>query len=403
MRTPYINRLIQTELDRLKHLFPVVVVTGPRQSGKTTLCKKCFNSYHYVNLEDVTLREQILSAPKPFLKQYSDGLIIDEAQNLPELFSFLQVIVDEVPGCKYVLTGSSNLSLMEKVTQSLAGRAATLTLLPFSLKELEGISGSETDNLLLKGGFPAVWAKKVPVTDLSRNYYNTYIERDVRQLLNIKNLIKFQTFIRLCAGRAGTELNASILSDQTGVSVHTITDWLSVLEASYIIFRLQPFYRNVGKRLIKSPKLYFYDTGLLCFLLGIVNEKQLSAHPLRGAIFENLVVLEFLKHRLNLGKNPDFYFYRDKSQNEVDILIQDGEYLHAFEIKSAKSFHREFLKNLNYIRKVFGREIASTMLIYDGETDIITPENGMVNFRNLNLMQKQFARPVFGSGLETLL
>ena len=381
----YIDRVIQGELYRLNQLFPVVVVTGPRQSGKTTLCRNCFSGYHYANLEDITLREQILSAPRPFLKQYSDGLIIDEAQNLPELFSFLQVVTDEEPGCKFILTGSSNFNLMEKVTQSLAGRAATLTLLPFSLKELETFSGTETDSLLLKGGFPSVWAKGIPVADVSRNYYNTYIERDVRKLLNIKNLTKFQTFIRLCAGRVGTELNASVLSNETGVSVHTISEWMSVLEASWIIFRLQPFSRNIGKRLIKTPKIYFCDTGLVCFLLGIRTEEQLTLHPLRGSIFENYVVLEVLKIKLNQGRQPDLLFYRDKSQIEVDLLIQEGDLFSAFEIKSAKSFHREFLKNLDYIRKILGKKLVSTMLIYDGETEIVTPENGMVNFRNLKL------------------
>lgn len=230
-----------------------------------------------------------------------------------------------------MLTGRSNFALIEKVTQSLAGRAATLTLLPFSLKKLGRRTQTvTTDTLLFNGGYPAVWAKKIPVQDVSRNYYNTYIERDVRQLLNVKDLTKFQTFIRLCAGRVGAEWNASALPNEVGISVPTVNEWLSVLEASYIIFRLPPFYRNVGKRLTKTPKLYFCDTGLACFLLGVENEKQLATHPLRGAIFENLVVLEFLKNRFNKGKLPNLFYYRDKLQWEVDIIQKQGSELHAY-------------------------------------------------------------------------
>jgi len=308
---------------------------------------------------------------------------MDEVQRYPELFSYIQVVVDEIPNCHFILTGSSNFTLMEKVTQSLAGRAATLTLLPLSLKELGNRSETETDTLLLNGGYPAVWSKKIPVQDVSRNYYNTYIERDVRQLLNVKDMTKFQTFIRLCAGRIGSELNASALSNEVGISVPSINEWLSVLEASYIIFRLPPFYRNVGKRLIKTPKLYFCNTGLACFLLGIENEKQLAVHPLRGAIFENLVVLEFLKDRLNKGKLPNLFYYRDKSQREVDIIQEQGTELYAHEIKSAKSFHKDFLNNLTYLRNILGNDLVSTQLIYDGEMDLYSMENGIVDFRKV--------------------
>lgn len=384
MKGLFLNRVLQNELERLSSLYPVVVLTGPRQSGKTTLCKHVFKNYHYIDIDDVAVREQIMSSPKSFLKQYAKGIIIDEVQQYPELFSYIKVVVGEIPDANFVLTGSNNFALMEKVTESLAGRSATLTLLPLSLQELGNTSQIDTDELLLNGGYPAVWTKGIPVQDVSRNYYNTYIERDVRQLLNVKDIIKFQTFIRLCAGRIGTELNASSLSNEVGVSVVTIQEWISVLEASYILFRLPPFYRNIGKRLIKTPKLYFYDTGLVCFLLGIENEKQLATHPLRGAIFENMVVLEFLKNRLNQGKLPNLLYYRDKSQNEVDILQEQGNQIHAFEVKSAKSFHKDFLSNLNYLKKILGDDLLSTQLIYDGETEIHSPENGIVNFRNIN-------------------
>ncbi|MDT8411821.1 MAG: ATP-binding protein [Vicingaceae bacterium] len=381
----FLKRQLQAELERLIRLYAVIVVTGPRQSGKTTLCKNQFSAYHYVNLEDVSLREQIQTSPKAFLKQYTKGLIIDEVQHLPELLSYIQVIVDENNKSKFVLTGSSNFSLMQGITQSLAGRAAVLTLLPLSLQELgENLNQKNTNMLMLNGGYPAVWAKGTPVQDISRNYYNTYIEKDVRQLLNVKDITRFQTFMKLCAGRVGTEFNASTLSNEVGVSVPTIQEWVSVLEASYILFRLPPFFRNIGKRLVKSPKIYFYDTGLACFLLGIENEQQLSTHPLRGTIFENMVVLEFFKNRYNKSKLPNLYFYRDKSQHEVDLIEEKGAKLFAYEIKSAKAFTKNFTAGLDYFRKVVGKEVVSTQVIYDGENDIYSPENGMINFRNIN-------------------
>lgn len=384
LKNDFLKRQLQVELERLIDLYSVIVVTGPRQSGKTTLCKKQFSAYHYVNLENISTREQIQTAPKAFLEQYSEGLIIDEAQHLVELFSYIQVVVDEDSSAKFVLTGSSDFSLMQGITQSLAGRAAVLTLLPLSLQELgKKLKKEDTNTLMLNGGYPAVWAKGIPVQDISRNYYNTYIERDVRQLLNVKDITRFQTFMKLCAGRIGTEFNASTLSNEVGVSVPTIQEWVSVLEASYILFRLPPFFRNIGKRLVKSPKIYFYDTGLVCFLLGIENELQLSTHPLRGTIFENLVVLEFFKNRYNKSKLPNLYFYRDKSQHEVDLIEEKGAKLFAYEIKSAKAFTKGFIVGLDYLRKVVGKDVISTQIVYDGENDIYSPENGMVNFRNI--------------------
>lgn len=384
MNNSFIHRDLQVELERISKLYSVIVVTGPRQSGKTTLCKNVFKGYDYVDLDNATIREQTIATPEEFLKEHSKGIIIDEAQQYPELFSYIKVVADEIPDCHFILTGSSNFALMEKVTQSLAGRAATLTLLPLSLKELGRRTKTiDTNTLLFNGGYPAVWAKKIPVQDVSRNYYNTYIERDVRLLLNVKDITKFQTFIRLCAGRVGTEFNASALSNEVGISVPTVNEWLSVLEASYIIFRLPPFYRNVGKRLIKTPKLYFCDTGLVCFLLGIENEKQLASHPLRGAIFENLVVLEFLKNRFNKGKLSNLFYYRDKSQREVDIVQEQGIELYAYEIKSAKSFNKDFLNNLNYLKTLLSNNLVSTQLIFDGEMEIHSKENGSVNFRNI--------------------
>ncbi len=385
MTNLFINRDLKDEIISQSRYFPVITITGPRQSGKTTLCKQMFPDYHYVNLEDIAKTEIIKQNPKAFLEIHSQGLIVDEAQQYPDLFSYVQVVVDENPDSHIVLTGSSNFALLQSVTQSLAGRTAVLTLLPLSLSELgkERLT-APTEAIMLNGGYPSVWAKNIPVQTVSKNYYNTYIERDLRQLINIKELSKYQVFIRLCAGRTGTEFNASALSNEVGVSVPTIHEWLSTLEASYIVFRISPFFRNVGKRLIKSPKIYFYDTGLLCFLLGIENENHLQTHPLRGAIFENMVVLEFLKNRFNAGKLSNLYFYRDKSQREIDIVQEFADTFKAYEIKSASVFHPNFMHNLNYLKNLLNEKLTSTQVIYDGEIELKSSKNGIVNFRNIS-------------------
>lgn len=381
----HIRRELSSELIRLSDFYSVLVVTGPRQSGKTTLCKVNFPSYHYVNMEDIALREQIMLNPKAFLKQFPKGLIIDEVQNVPELLSYIQVVVDEDNSRKFVLTGSNNFSLMQGITQSLAGRVSVFTLLPLSLQELGDIPyRTDTNTLIINGGYPAVWAKKIPVQDVSRNYYNTYIERDVRQLMKVKNLSNFQTFMKLCAGRVGTELNINALSNEIGISSPTLKEWFSILEASYIVFRLPPFFKNIGKRLVKSPKIYFYDTGLACFLLGIETPQQLAVYPLRGVLFENMVVLEFFKNKFNKGVLPNYYFYRDKNQKEVDLIEEKANEIKAYEIKSAQLFNKNFIKNLDYIKNLLGDEVISTQVIYDGELTVHSSENGMVNFRNIH-------------------
>jgi predicted AAA+ superfamily ATPase len=387
MYKKFINRKLEGEIKRLNSYFPVIVLTGPRQSGKTTLSKKLFENFHYIDVTRITDRQLIETNPENFLKQYASGLIIDEVQNYPELFPYIKIVSDELPDSNFILTGSNNFSLMEKVTESLAGRAATLVLTPLSLCELGDENAKlSTETLLFNGGYPAIWAKNIPAVDMIRQYYNSYIERDIRQLINIRDLSKFQIFIRLCAGRIATEFNAQSLSNEIGVSVPTIQDWLSVLEASYLVFRLPPFYENIGKRLIKSPKIYFYDTAVVCFLLGIEASEQLKTHPLRGVIFENYVVLEFLKNCFNTGKTNHLFFYRDQSQREIDLLQQFGNQYHAYEIKSATTFHSDFLNNLKYLKNLLGTNLLSTHIIYDGLTEINAAENGIINFRNM----KQF-------------
>ncbi|MDR2409173.1 MAG: ATP-binding protein [Bacteroidales bacterium] len=379
----FINRDLEHEILRLTEHFPVIVLSGPRQSGKTTLCKNLFKTYYRVDLDDASVIMNIRSSPKDFLIQYKDGLIIDEAQRFPELFSYIKVVVDEMPEARYILTGSRNFLLMKSVTESLAGRVALLTLLPLSLKELSRGSDFKTEDLLFNGGFPAVWAKNIPSMDIVKNYYNTYIERDIRQIINIKDINKFQIFIRLCAGRIGTEFNASNLSNEVGVSLVTVQEWLSILEASYVLFRLHPFYQNIGKRLVKVSKIYFYDTAMICFLLGIENHEQLKTHPLYGQIFENFVVLEFFKNRIHAGKSNNLFFYRDKSQHEIDIIQEFGYKYRAYEIKSATAFHSDFTKNLDYLKKLLGNSLLSTKVIFDGDVELDSTENGIINFRNI--------------------
>lgn len=381
-----INRKIENEIRRLIEFYPVITITGPRQSGKTTLCHEMFPDFAYVNLEDPIIRSQIVADPRYFFDLYSSGLIIDEAHHYPDLFSFIQVIVDQYPERRFIITGSSNFALLEKVTQSLAGRTAVLTLLPLSLHELgDMINHCSTDTLMLNGCYPAIWSKNFPRQDLYKNYYSTYIERDIRQIINLKDMNQFQVFIRLCAGRIGTEFNASSLSGEVGVTVATIKSWLSVLQASYIAYSLPPYFENIGKRLVKSPKLYFYDTGLVCYLLGIENEQQLAVHPLRGAIFENMVVNEAIKNRLNKAKDPNLYFYRDKSRKEVDLLHVIGNQIQAYEIKSGKSYLKEYYKGIVYIKEIFKERIVKSALIYDGMDEIPSQENGAYNFRHFYL------------------
>lgn len=378
-----IDRELNAEIIRLKQYFPVIVVTGPRQSGKTTLCRNLFSGYRTIDMMRAADRQMVEANPEAFLKKYADGLLIDEAQYYPEIFEYLRIVSDELPRSNFIVTGSNNLSLMEKVTESLAGRAAMLVLLPLSLHELGEKAQTPTSTLLLKGGYPAVWAKNIPAGDAMRQYYNLYVERDVRRLINVKDISKFQIFMKLCAGRVGSEFNANNLSVEVGVSVPTIQEWLSVLEASYVVFRLHPFYKNVGKRLIKTPKIYFYDTAMACFLLGIENENHLETHPLRGMLFENYVVLELLKSRYNAGKENNLLFYRDKSQHEIDIVQDFGVTCRAFEIKSATAFRSDFLNNLKYLKSLLGETLVSTQLIYDGNSTTDMQENGIVNFRDI--------------------
>lgn len=301
----------------------------------------------YVSLENLDIRTQALNDPRAFLQQYSQGAVFDEVQNTPNLLSYLQSLVDESPGKgRFVITGSQNFALSEQISQSLSGRIGMSTLLPLSLQEL-GMPNNIVATLF-KGGYPGLHQLHINPLDFYPSYIQTYIERDVRQLKHIENLTKFQTFLKLCAGRIGQVINFTSLAQDCGISHTTAREWLTILQASYLVFLLPPFYKNFSKRLIKMPKLYFYDTGLACSLLGLEKESQLDTHYLRGALFENLVILEILKHRLNKGLPANLYFWRDQTGHEVDLIGEWGGTIHAFEIKAGSTFQPDFIKNVTY-------------------------------------------------------
>ena len=354
-----IDRELATEIKRIGEFFPALILTGPRQSGKTTLCKMTFPKYKYINLENPDEREKIMVDPLSFLKDNENGMVLDEAQRLPELFSYIQVLVDEDKTLRYVLSGSNNFTLMENITQSLAGRAALLTLLPLSVSELA--PHATTDELMFQG---------------------FYIERDLRQLVNIKDLDLFRQFVRLMASRVANEFNASRVSNEIGIDVKTVQHWLSILSTSYIAFTLPPYYRNIGKRIVKAHKLYFYDTGLASYLLGLESAEQVATHPLRGALFDNMVVSEFYKRRFNQGKSPHLFYYRDNSQKEIDLIEEENfGQVHVYEIKSAKRFNTQFCAGIEYFKKIYGESVAGGTVLYDGDETIKANMIDCVNWK----------------------
>lgn len=391
MHNILIKRDLLDAISKVFRYFPVLTLTGPRQSGKTTLCRRLFAELPYYNLEDAATLAAVKLDPKSFLNKHPEGMIIDEAQRFPEVFSYLQVLVDEqrmsgAESGKYIVTGSANFTLMQQAAQSMAGRTAILTLLPLSTTEISReFPNMDTDTLILRGGYPAVWTTDDDGRNLLlSNYYTTYVERDLRSMINVKDLSQFHTFIRLCAGRIGSEFSASALSVEVGVSVPTIQSWISILEASYVIYRLQPYYANIGKRLTKTPKFYFYDTGLAAWLMGIRSQEQLALHPLRGNLFENMVINDVIKLSCNHGERSDLFFYRDQGKHEVDLLrvMPDGSVC-AYEIKSGKTFRTDYFDGLHYLQKVLKTKVASTHVIYDGGDELLQTFDGYYNFRSL--------------------
>lgn len=347
--------------------YPIVALTGPRQSGKTTLCKMIAPDFTYVNLEDISIRDFAKTDPKGFLETYKGGVIIDEIQYAPNLFSYLQVYTDErQQNGEYIISGSQNFLMMGNISQSLAGRVSIFNLLPFSLDELKrgGFDFESWENYLLQGAYPRKWVNGIEAADFYENYLKTYVERDVRMLKNITNLDLFQKFIQSVAGRIGQLFNQSSLGNELGLDNKTIDSWMSVLEASFIAFRLKPYHNNFNKRLVKTPKLYFYDTGLAAYLLGNRNLQDLELHFEKGQLFENFILLEKIKKSWNHKTHDKFFFWRDSTGNEVDLLIERGQQLLAVEIKSGKTINTEFFKNLNHFKKI--KSDASCFLVYGG-------------------------------------
>lgn len=364
----YIPRLVSSKIEEAHRYFPVTVITGPRQSGKSTLCRHLFPDYKYVNLENITTRAAALADPVGFIEKLGDKVILDEAQHVPDLLSMIQVRVDENKRLRYVITGSSNFSLLKTVTQSLAGRSALFTLLPFSFKEMSRTQlAKPIETLMWQGQYPGVVAEGIPPHIFYRNYYNTYVERDLRELLNLKNLLAFDTFMRLLASRVGSEFNASALAREARVTSKTISEWLSLLAISYIAYSLPPYFKNISKRLTKMPKIYFFDTGLLCYLLKIETPEQLENHPLRGAVFENLAMGELIKNEYNKSHDPDLYFYREQSGKEVDAMLVTAEGINLYEVKAGKVLKADFTDNMDYLKRTVSGVIKTTV-IYDGET-----------------------------------
>ena len=381
----WIDREIKAELVDLALHYPVVMITGPRQAGKTSLARQVFPDKPYYSIENPDVRQQISSDPRAFFTSNPDGAIIDEFQRYPEILSYIQGIVDEKKqNGQFILTGSNNVSMLSKVTQSLAGRVALLKLLPFSIAELGAFGKNySVDDYLLNGFYPRVYADNLNPTKAYRNYYETYVERDIRQILQVKDVSLFQKFMKLCAGRVGQLFNANNLATEVGVSYQTIFAWLSALQATYIVFLVQPWSANISKRLVKTPKLYFYDVGLAAYLLGIENTSHVETHPLRGSLFENMVTLELLKKRYNAGLDNNLYFYRDNHGNEVDILQEAGYQLNLFEIKSAETFIPHFLKGLDYFKKIVPDRVGISNLVYAGSDEMSIKEHRIVNYKNL--------------------
>lgn len=381
-----IQRALEPALKDVARQYPVVTLTGPRQSGKTTLVREAFPGHAYASLEEPDVREYALADPRGFLGQFADRVVLDEVQRAPDLFSYIQGIVDreDVPG-RYILSGSQNFLLLRSIGQSLAGRSAVLHLLPLSLAEIQGrppvsleALGKEIPaelpeaapdlmDLLLRGFYPRIHDKGLDPSLWHSGYYQTYVERDVREVMNVGDLEAFGRFIRLCAGRNGQLLNLTSLANDCGITHTTAGRWLSILEASFLVLLLRPYHANFGKRMIKSPKLYFLDTGLLCYLLRIQSPEDLRSHASRGSIFESFVVADLLKNLLNRGREADLYFWRDSTGHEIDIVIDRGRERVAVEIKSAQTVVQDFFAGIDFWRKLVGDPEAPAALIYGGD------------------------------------
>ncbi len=378
-----IARTLTEKTIALAQKFQVITLTGPRQSGKTTLVRAAFPALPYISLEEPDIRQIALTDPRGFLANFPAGAILDEIQNTPDLFSYIQRLVDENHSAQFILTGSSNFLLMERISQTLAGRTAVLYLLPLSFAELAP-DVEQYETLIFKGRYPRIYDREIAPTDFYPAYIQTYVERDVRLLKNIGDIHTFIQFVRLCAGRIGQMLNLTSLANDAGISPNTAKAWLSVLESSYILYRLQPYFRNFNKRLVKSPKLYFYDTGVACSLLGIRDENQVSVHYMKGALFENLIINEFIKRNFHRGDNRLPYFWRDNHGREIDCLLADGERAIPIEIKSGKTLSPSYFDGLKYWQLLARLPDEQGYVVYGGEQSMQTSTGAYVSWRHLD-------------------
>ena len=389
MEAKYIHRELSSVLEEAYRYFSVITVTGPRQSGKTTLIRNLFPHLPYYSLESLDIRSFAENDPIAFLNQNEEGMILDEVHNAPDLLSYIQGIVDEHPDKRYILSGSSQFAMLKRVTQSLAGRTAVFELMPLSYSETKDLTADvPLDKLLFNGFYPAIYSGRNVPEFLYPAYMKTYLDRDVRDLLQIKDMMQFHIFIKLCAGRIGSLFKASELANEIGISPNTITSWLSVLQASYIVTLLPPYFENTSKRLTKMPKLYFLDTGLACYLLGIESPEQLSRDKMRGALFENFVVTEALKQRYNQGKESNLYFYRDSNQNEIDLLLKRNTRLYGIEIKSSMTYHKDFEKALKRIDEWVKAPVDGKAVVYAGNFENTAGEIKLLNYTNMDEVLK---------------
>jgi hypothetical protein len=376
-------------LKKLSSQFPVIGILGPRQSGKTTIARTLFSNYKYVNLEELDTRAFISEDPRRFLKSLHEkkGVILDEIQRVPDLLSYIQAHVDEFkkPGF-FILTGSQNILLNQHISQTLAGRIALTTLLPLSLEELKEASllPSAIEEILFKGFYPNLYEKEIDQNEWIQSYIQTYIERDVRSLKHITDLSTFQKFLKLCAGRIGQILDLTSLGNDCGITAHTARNWISILEATYVVFLLQPHHKNFNKRLIKRPKLYFYDSAIACSLLSIKSSKDLISHYLRGGIFESMVISNILKQRLNVGLMPNIYFWRDKSGLEIDCILENKQQLIPIEIKSGETINSDFFTNLVKWNQLSENEATNSYVIYGGKEKQVRSQGVVLSYLDLS-------------------